>query len=305
MVQHIEGLIAAPFTAFQADGEVNLNVIEQQAEFLHRNGVCGAFICGTTGEGHSLTVAERIDIARRWMEVAAEDLQVIVHVGHNAITACKTLASHAQQIGAYGIGAMAPFFFKPHIVEELVAFCREIALAAPELPFYYYHIPCMTGVNFPMIAFLEAAADQIPNLAGIKYTYEDLMDFEQCLRFENGRFDMLFGRDEMLLSALSLGVRGAVGSTYNFAAPLYPDMVQAFEAGDWEKTRYLQHKAVELIQLLAKVSPAFLPAAKSVMKILGLDCGPVRPPLSNLTKDQTDTLQKELQKIGFFEYCSK
>jgi len=305
MVQHIEGLIAAPFTAFHSDGEVNLNIIEQQAEFLHRNGVCGAFICGSTGEGHSLTVAERIDIARRWMDVAAEDSQVIVHVGHNAITACKTLASHAQQIGAYAVGAMAPFFFKPHSVEELVTFCREIASAAPELPFYYYHIPCMTGVNFPMISFLETAADKIPNLTGIKYTYEGMMDFEQCLRFENGRFDMLFGRDEMLLSALSLGVRGAVGSTYNFAAPLYPEMIRAFEAGDWEQARHLQHKVVELIQLIARISPAFLPAAKAIMKILDLDCGPVRPPLTNLTNEQTDTLQKELQKIGFFEYASK
>jgi N-acetylneuraminate lyase len=305
MYQHIEGLIAAPFTAFHADGEVNLNLIEKQAESLHRNGVQGVFVCGTTGEGHSLTVAERIEIAQRWVEVAAKDLKIIIHVGHNAIAECKTLASHTQQIGVCGIGVMAPFFFKPQSVAELVTFCQEVAGAAPELPFYYYHIPCMTGVNFPMISFLETAADQIPNLAGIKYTYEDLMDFEQCLRFENGRFDMLFGRDEMLLSALALGTRGAVGSTYNFAAPLYPEMIQAFDAGDWDKARNLQHKAVELIQLLAKVSPAFLPAAKAVMKLLGIDCGPVRPPLSNLTQEQLNTLQEKLQKIGFFEYASK
>ncbi len=305
MAQHIEGLIAAPFTAFDSDGKVNVNMIEQQAEFFHRNGVCGAFICGTTGEGHSLTTAERVEIAQRWMDTVTEDFKIIVHVGHNAIAECKALASHARQIGAYAIGAMAPFFFKPQTVEELVSFCREIASATPELPFYYYHIPCMTGVDFPMISFLKTAADKIPNLTGIKYTYEDLMDFEQCLRFENSRFDMLFGRDEMLLSALSLGARGAVGSTYNFAAPLYPPLFQAFETGDWQTARRLQHKAVEIIQLLARISPAFLPAAKTVMKFLNIDCGPVRPPLTNLTNEQTNTLQKELQKIGFFEYASK
>ena len=76
------GLVAAPFTAFHTDGSLNLALIEKQAASLVANGVAGAFVCGTTGEGISLTVAERMQVAERWQQVAGPQLRVIVHVGH-------------------------------------------------------------------------------------------------------------------------------------------------------------------------------------------------------------------------------
>ena len=97
---------------------------------------------------------------------------------------------------------MAPSFFRPSTVEQLVDFCAQIAEAAPGLPFYYYHFPAMTGVDFPMIDFLKGASRRIPNLKGIKFTHENLMDYNRCLHFEKDRFQILFGRDEMLLAAV-------------------------------------------------------------------------------------------------------
>jgi len=305
MTKHIKGLVSAPYTAMNPDCSVNLEVIERQAGFLKNNGVKGAFICGTTGESMSLTTRERKDIAGRWAEVAPDGLKVIVHVGHTSIEDCKTLGAHAREIGAWGIGAMAPCFFKPQNVEDLVSFCAEVAASAPSLPFYYYHIPSMTHVNFPMISFLEQASDQIPNLAGIKYTYEDLMDFQLCLSFEEGRFDMLYGRDETLVCGLSLGARGAVGSTYNFASPLYNKLIEAFEDGDLAGARKLQKKAVDLLQLLFQSPGSFHAVGKSIMTMLGVDCGPVRSPLSNMTKMDYENLKAGLEKIGFFEYSSQ
>jgi N-acetylneuraminate lyase len=297
MVRHITGLIAAPYTAMKSDCSVNLDIIERQANFLYNNGVEGVFICGTTGEGESLNTREREDIAKRWLDVSPDGLKVIIHVGGNCLRDCKKLAAHAQEIGAWAVGARTPSFFKPRNVEELVSFCAEIAASAPSLPFYFYHIPSMTAVNLPMISFLEHAADKIPNLAGIKYTHEDLMDYQLCLNFEGGRFDLLFGRDEMLICALSLGARGAVGSTYNFAAPLYKKIIEAFEAGDLTSSRKLQNKAISIIQLLNQQPDLFLAAGKSVMTMLGVDCGPVRAPLSNITEPQYQKLKADLMKL--------
>lgn len=263
------------------------------------------FICGTTGEGASLSTPERKEIARRWTDVAPDGLKVIVHVGHTSLADCKTLGAHAQEIGAWGIGAMVPCFFKPHNVEDLVSFCAEVAASALSLPFYYYHMPSMTDVNFPMIRFLEHASDKIPNLAGIKFTYEDLMDYQLCIGFDGGRFDMLFGRDETLICGLSLGARGAVGSTYNFASPLYNKLIEAFEDGDLAGARQLQKKAVDLLQLLLQSPGSFHAVGKSVMTMLGIDCGPVRSPLANITQMQYENLKTELGKIGFFEYSSQ
>jgi N-acetylneuraminate lyase len=301
----LKGLIAAPFTAMKADRSINFDIIEKQAAFYTANGVSGVFVCGTTGEGFSLTTAERIQIADTWCKTAPKELKVVVHAGDNSIDACKVMAANAQKSNASAIGAIAPNFFKPGSVDVLVEYCRQIASAAPELPFYFYHMPSMTGVNFPMIDFLQKASGKIKNLAGIKFTYEDLMDFHLCQKFEDGRFDMLFGRDEILLCGLALGAKGAIGSTYNFASPLYNQLIDEFNAGNLERARVLQHKSMEMIKIIGSIGCPFLSASKAIMKELGIDCGPVRLPLTDISPQQQSLLMSKLEQLGFFDFCSK
>lgn len=297
MKEKLDGLIAAPFTALRPDGSLNLDLIERQAGELAGNGVRGAFICGTTGEGFSLTSAERMQVAERWLAVAPKRLAVIVHVAQNSLDESRSLAAHAEQIGAYAIASIGPTFFRPAGVEQLVDFCAPVAAAAPSLPFYYYHMPAMTGVNVPMIDFLRAASKRIPNLAGLKFTDESLMSYAQCLNFEDGRFNILFGRDEILLAALAMGATGAVGSTYNYMAPIYQKVIEAYDAGDLEAARRWQMASIEIIAVMARHGG--LPAGKAMMKMIGLDCGPVRAPLKNLSAGQHAALQQDLAGVGF------
>ncbi len=215
----LNGLIAAPYTPFKNNGDVALDVIQRQARVLARNGVRGAFICGTTGEGSSLTSDERRQVTEAWLKARPAKLAVIVHVGHQSARESHALARHAQQCGADAIATIAPSFFKAPSIVELVEWCASVAAAAPKLPFYYYHMPAMTGVQFSAAAFLAQAHRRIPTLAGVKFTHEDLMDFSQAGRVAGGRYEVVFGRDEILLAGLSLGAKGAVGSMYNFAAP--------------------------------------------------------------------------------------
>jgi N-acetylneuraminate lyase len=298
----LSGLIAAPFTSFHPDGSLRLDTIEAQAHSLVANRVRAVFVCGTTGECASLTVAERMQIAAHWRKVAGTDLQVLVHAGHTCLSDSKTLAAHAQEIGAAGVGCFAPFFFKPTRTEDLVAHCAQVAAAAPSLPFYFYQIPSMTGVSLPAADFLRIGSAQIPNLAGVKFTHENLMDYAACVRAENGRFDALFGRDEILLAGLSLGARGAIGSTYNFIAPIYHLILEAFAQGDLVTAQRHQARANAVIEVFIKWGG--LPAGKAIMQILGLDCGPVRLPLRTLDTQQIDSLQKDLEAASFFEIRS-
>ena len=205
-------LISAPFTAMHEDGNLDLGKIEDQARSLARDGLRGAFVCGTTGEGASLTTTERKQVAERWCEVA-EGLEVIVHVGHTSLREARSLAGHAESIGAAAIAAVAPFYHRPQSIMDLVDFCAELAEAAPQTPFYYYHIPSMTGVGFLMADFLRAARERVPTLAGIKYTHDDLTDYARCLEIAGDRYEVFFGRDEMLLSAS--GSRGARGGGFH------------------------------------------------------------------------------------------
>ncbi len=297
MKPRLTGLVAAPFTAMQSDGGLNLNLIEQQAKALAANGVQGAFICGTTGEGFSLTTDERMQVAQRWVAAAPKSLKVVVHVAHNSTGESQKLAAHAEQIGAHAIASIGSTFFRPPTLEQLVDFCAPVAAAAPKLPFYYYHMPAMTGVNLPMVEFLRVASKRIPNLAGIKFTDENLMSYTQCLNFNDGQFNILFGRDEILLAALALGATGAVGSTYNYMAPIYHKVIKAFNAGDLGAARRWQQLSVEIIAVMARYGG--LPAGKAMMKMIGVDCGPVRSPLRNLTAEEYAAFQKELERVGF------
>jgi len=280
MIEHIDGLIAAPFVPLHENGDLSLETVPEYINLLRRDGVCGAFVNGTTGEHASLTIPERLQVAERWAASAPDDFKVIVHVGHTCQADCRLMASHAREIGAWGIGAMAPYFFLPASVGDLVEWCAGIAVAAPNLPFYYYHIPSLSRAQFPMIDFLTQAARRIPNLAGIKFTFEDLDDYQRCVEFENRRFDILFGRDEILLDGLERGSRGAVGSTYNFAAPLYLRIIDRFREGDLKAARCFQKTAHEMISRLVATGWG-IGGFKAAMSIAGFNCGPARPPLRN------------------------
>src|SRR5687767_2911467 len=147
----LSGLIAAPFTPFRADGDLKLEVIEKQAALLRENGISAAFVCGSTGEGMSLTVDERMRVAQRWVDVAGSSLGVIVHTGHNCLRDACALAAHAQQIGASATSALPPMYFKPAGVAQTINCAAAVAAAAPELPFFYYHIPGFAGFPLSMV----------------------------------------------------------------------------------------------------------------------------------------------------------
>lgn len=292
----LTGLVAAPYSPFHADGSLNVAVIPAYAEMLLASGVSGVFICGSTGEGHSLTVAERIALTDAWVAAAKGRFPVVVHVGHNCQADARTLAVHAQSAGVQAIAALAPSYYKPKTVEDLIDFLAPIASAAPKLPLYFYNIPSMAGVSLPLPELLKKGRKRIPNFHGAKFTHNDLMELQEC--FALGDFDIVFGFDEMLLAGLVMGCKGAVGSTYNFATPLYKRIIAAFEKGDLDTARREQRRSVELIRIL--IDANFMRAGKAVMGMLGIDCGPVRSPLTPSTANDRNALFDRLSAFDFF-----
>ena len=285
-MERIKGLIDAPFTPFYENGEVNYEPIEAYAKLLVNNGLKGVFINGSSGEGYMLTEEERIKLAERWMEVAPEGFKVIVHVGSTCVKTSRNLAAHAQKIGAWGIGAMASPFPKVNRIEELVKYCEEIACGAPELPFYYYHIPAFNGAFLPMVDFLKTVDGRIPNFAGIKYTYESLYEYNQCRLYKDGKFDMLHGQDETILPCLAMGgAQGGIGGTTNYNGK---ELVGIIEA--WNVICHYRGNIV---------------GGKRIMKLIGLDLGKNRTPFQNMTDAEEAAMKAELEAINFFERCNK
>lgn len=293
--QKLAGLIAAPHTPFDAEGRLNGDAIAGQAEALVRQQVSGVFICGTTGEGVSLTTVERRTVVEEWVKASGGRLTVIAHVGHHSIEEAKQLARHAESTGADAVSAVAPSFFRPGTAEEVAAYCAPIAAAAGGLPFYFYHSPGMTGVSVSPVEILEASASAIPTLGGIKFNHGDLFQYQQCLAFDGGRYDIPFGVDEALLGGLAIGASSAVGSTYNYAAGVYHRMRGHFEAGEFDAARDCSRAVVTLVEVLLRYG--VLGAGKALMRLHGVDCGSPRLPNKALSESEIQRLLVDVQGI--------
>ena len=139
-------------------------------------------------------------------------VRLVVHVGANCLTDSRNLAYNAESLGAAAVAMVSPNYFKPKSAEVLIDWCAAVASAAPRTPFYFYDIPSMTGVSFNVADWIEAAAERIPNLAGVKFTNPDLMTYQRLLRAGGGPFDVPLGMDGQFLAAAALGGRGAVGA---------------------------------------------------------------------------------------------
>ncbi|RAJ91031.1 N-acetylneuraminate lyase [Larkinella arboricola] len=300
----INGLIAAVFTPFHPDGSINPALVSTYADRLKRQGVAGVFVNGSSGEGMLLSVEERKAMAEAWAVHGTADFKIIVHVGSTSVQISKELAAHSQQIGVDAVGCMAPCFLTSSDVDVIVDYCQQVASAAPELPFYYYHLPVATGAHIKVNQLLERGSKRIPNLAGVKFTYTDFMDMHQCLALQGGRFDVLHGHDEILINGLVLGVQGAIGTTFNFIPEVYHKLMEAYQDGDFAAARAYQMQSIDIVTVMLRYVNAVV-GGKAILKLAGLDCGPCRTPLRNLTSAEWQQLEQDLQKTDFFELLTE
>lgn len=296
--------IAATYAPMNGDGSLNTSVIAQYSAYLRSNRVSGVFMNGSTGDFTSLTTQERKEITKSWSACKKEDLYLIDHVGDPSLEVAKDLARHAAgKVDA--IAVLAPFYFKISEIYKLILYCKEVASCAPELPFYYYHIPVLSGAKIDILTFLKRAINEIPQFAGIKFTDNQFIDFLHCKNHCQEDFDIMFGYDELFLPSLTLGATNWVGSTYNHLAPLYFEIKECFEKGDTQTARILQTKAIRFVEILNSIGGGFNGAGKNFMKQLGVDCGPSRFPHSNLSPNAEKEIAGELKALGILEFLPK
>lgn len=294
-----EGLMAATPTPFRAGRDLALDRIPSLVDALLASGVSGLYVCGSTGEGFSLTVEERCLTSEAYVSAVKGRVPVFVQVGHNSLREARTLAAHAQSLGVAAISANAPSYY-PVETEALAASMAEIAEAASDTPFYYYHIPALTGASYDVRELLDCALASVPSFRGVKFSSPSVVDLQLCLRRFGDRLDFVWGVDEMLLAALGVGIRGAVGSTYNIAARLYIRLIEAFDRGEREEARRLQELSVEMVAALCRAN--YHASFKNLLRVIGLDCGPCRLPLPPLDEALGMEIVQRLTELGYFEW---
>ena len=296
----LRGLVAATFTPFKPDASLDLARIGPMVDFLISQNIAGLYVLGSTGEGLSLTMQERCQVAETFVRAAAGRVPVIVQVGCESLMTAKQLAEHAAAKGADAISAVSPVYFKPDSMESLIDSMALVASGAPSLPFYYYHIPAVSGVAHDMVEFLDRGGAKIRNLCGIKFTSPSVHEFQACVAAAGTNAEILWGTDEMLLSGLVAGARAAVGSTYNYAGPIYQKLLADFAGNDIAAANIQQQRSQQLVRAFVPYGPRS--AQKAIMKLIDQDCGPTRLPNIALNNERIESLRKRLDAINFFDW---
>ena len=295
--QDCVGLIAAAHTPFDSAGALALEVIEQQAQLFQEQGLIGVFVGGSTGEWFSLTLDERKALINAWASHDS-DLHVIAHVGGVELEDAQALAACAQDAGVDAISCLAPLGMAAESPSIVVDYLQAVAAAAPLTPCMYYDMPSFTGIDIALDLLLDEAGPRVPTLAGAKYTHSDLATLTRARQCCNGRLQILMGRDEMLLGALATGVKAAVGSTYNYAAPVYQRIVEAVDQCDLDAARVANDQVVMFVKALVRVG--VLPGAKAIMRAMGVDTGRPRPPHDTLTEAAAEAFIESVRDMPIF-----
>jgi N-acetylneuraminate lyase len=287
--------IPATFTPFADDGSIDLAAIERYANYLAREGFRSVFVNGSTGESLSVTTDERERLVEAWIRHAQGRLRVLVHVGDTCITRAKRLAQHAELHTADGIACMAPCFFMPRNVDELLDFVEPVAASAPNTNFYYYHLPSMTGMRLDAEELIAKADERIPTFAGVKFSHGDFLEFQRCESRWRAKYQLFFGMDELLLPALACHARAGVGTIYNLAPESFAAIADCYFQGDCDLALKISHQVNRFIETLIQVGA--IAGGKVLLAQLGIGNGMVRLPLKTLTEVERTVVFDAAKKL--------
>jgi 4-hydroxy-tetrahydrodipicolinate synthase len=281
-------------TPFRPPGGVDGKALASLTEALVQAGVHGLYPLGTTGEAFLMTLEERQEAAETVLRQAGGRVPVVVHVGALGTADAVTLARHAVDAGADGIGAVTPSYYAVN-EREMIAYYAAIAGAVPpDFPVYLYNIP-QCSANRLVPAVVKALAADFPNFVGVKNSTPDLVLFQQYLCVRPG-FSALIGCDQLILAALAMGGAGAVSGNVNVVPEPYVNLYDAFKAGDLKRARQLQRRVNAVAAALKNgVSLAHF---KAGLDFRGLSGGSVRPPLLDLTAAERDQFYEALEELG-------
>lgn len=279
----IQGVYTALVTPFTGTGEIDEPLFVRLLAFQESAGVNGVVVCGTNGEGPSLTIQERV----RLYELACQHrgkLQIIAGTASSSLPESLYLMKKAAQSGCDALMISPPFYFKNPSVDGLEAFYRPL-LDNSSLPIILYHIPRMTQVPIEPALIERLLAH--PNLYGIKDSECAAPRMPAYLGFAP-RLKVFIGVEKQFASALKQGASGTICGLANGFPEQMVRVWQAFQSGgDLQAAQSFVTKIFTGI----KTVPAVLDS-KYMLHLRGFPLSPVRPPLTELNQEQKTALEQ-------------
>lgn len=294
------GAYAAFVTPLQADGvTINEQSVKDLVEFQINSGIDGLYVSGSTGEAMILPDAVRMEMAELAIEYVNNRVPVIVHVGTPDTASAIRFAKHAQQIGADGISAVPPYYYR--MTQDTIRRHYQAIADACDLPFLLYNIPNLTGVNLDDQFIIEMS--RYANIVGCKFTDTNLEGLRKIKAVDQGRVQVFMGVDALLLSSLVLGSNGGIGTFYNVMPGPLSRICHAYWNNDLETARSTQWEVCRYITIMKKyIGIGLHTGVKTILREIGIDCGNVTPPLKQLSPEDGQAMIAELRQEGFFSF---
>lgn len=292
------GQILIPMvTPFRDDGEVNTAYAAELADTLIERNACDSLIvAGTTGEFHTLSNEERVELLKTVKDAANGRVPMIAGTGSASTRDAVELSRKAEEIGYDVLMVVAPYYAKP-TQEGIYRYYEEVA-ASVSLPVMLYNIPIFTGVNVdpPTVARLS----RVPNILGIKD--ESGINPTQMIEYANaaeGDFTVYNGDDIMILCGMVQGAAGVVsGASHILSGPIR-EMIGAFIEHDLVRAHEIHRKLDPFLKSLApggRVNP--IPGLRAAIEEAGMPVGPARPPLDEITGEERAAVRDGLRALG-------
>lgn len=291
----MRGIIPALLTPFDENGRIDASATRKLLRHLLDKGVSGFYLCGSTGEGFLQSLEERKSFLELVLSEVQGEVPVISHTGTMDTASSVDLTKHASKVGADAVSAVAPFYYR-HGREQIKGHYLDIANAA-DVPLIIYHFPAVTGVQASAEFYGELASHD--RIIGVKFTSVNGYELQQLISACGPDFLVFNGPDEVLLSGLSFGCVGAIGSSYNIMPTLFVKLYDAFIQGDLQLAHSLQVQANRVITQLLKYD--FIAFEREILRLQGIDIGLPRKPIQQLTEEQRQNIREIATQFSFLE----
>ena len=285
----------AIITPMNADGSINYQGLGDLIENQIANGTDAIIICGTTGEASTMTDEEHLECIRFAVEKTAGRIPVIAGTGSNDTRYAIELSKEAEAVGVDGLLLVTPYYNKT-TQRVLIAHFTAIAEAV-NVPIILYNIPGRTGVNMEVATVKKLAEHR--NIAAIKEASGNISYAAKLIAACGDNIDVYSGNDDMVVPLVSLGGKGVISVASHVIPKQMHDMVQYCLDNNFAEATKLQIEYLDLINsLFIEVNPI---PVKEALNMMGVNVGPCRMPLYEMSDEHKAVLRASLEKHGLIK----
>ena len=290
-----KGAGVAIVTPMNEDMSVNYNKLGEMIDFQIENYTDAIIICGTTGESATLNDVEHREVIRFAVERTNKRIPVIAGTGSNDTAYCVELSQEAERLGVDGLLLVTPYYNKTS-QRGLVKHYQTVA-ASVNLPIIMYSVASRTGVNIAPETCLELS--NIPNIVAIKEASGNISQVAKIRHLCGDNLDVYSGNDDQIVPILSLGGVGVISVLSNVMPKETHDICQLYFDGKTQESMELQLKLLDLMNaLFIDVNPI---PVKEAMNLMGMNAGPCRLPLYEMSDGDREKLKKAMQAAGLLK----